>query len=194
MDHTDFPCTCKELSKLLQVPVSPCCKHVVTLAHCCRPFRESFLEHLHSDVSVVPNFASLVREWKTKVNKLAKDLKIDLRHDEALQSLFLAHRPAILSGVGVRESTVYEWKMQLEDIAVVCPVDKEKSDLAFVCPWLWQVQLLKFALKGSPSFEIPANLQDIFTKFRDDMIYSHAVTRKSHNFGQVRFGQRILVL
>ena len=71
-----------------------------------------------------------------------------------INSIFTSH--SHFRGTGVLEGDIMRWRRMLSDIAVIGPVDKNKSIISFCCPRGWQNRCFNLAiLRGNAVFDYP---------------------------------------
>jgi len=130
---------------------SPVVNHVVFIASGCSLLTDQLGHDPNDDSIVRPSFASVMREWKTGVNKFGKRLRIEFDHSSALSAVYQTLQPWIKHRKGVVEPSVLDIRSLLSEYAVICNVDKPKADIAIVCPKIWQREFLRVTLKESVS-------------------------------------------
>ena len=83
------------------------------------------------------------------------------------------------------EEDILSLKKRLDQIAVVTPLDKLAVEVAITCPKFMQHVMTRMITRRDPTFEVPSNLHGIFDRMADEMQYTKAVKKKSHEFGQM---------
>ncbi len=74
----------------------------------------------------------------------------------------------------------------IADKAVVAPVDKERSNVALLCPRGWQNRYMKVVTSSNFRFDVPDDLEEKMNSFTDEMRYTGLpVPKSAHQWGDL---------
>ena len=77
-------------------------------------------------------------------------------------------------------------KETIADKAVISPVDKERSNLAVLCPRGWQNRYMNFVSRANFRYDVPEDLEEKMNTFTDELRYTGLpVPKSAHQWGDL---------